>query len=57
MVYSMIVDAKDAAAVRFYQHFGFTRLGDDQRRLFQALKSFSDEAQSSSVVSINVIMP
>jgi GNAT superfamily N-acetyltransferase len=37
MAYAMIVDAKDEAAVRFYQHLGFTRLGDDQRRLIRAL--------------------
>jgi GNAT superfamily N-acetyltransferase len=37
MAYAMIVDAKDEAAVRFYQHLGFVRLGDDQRRLIRAL--------------------
>ena len=37
MAYAMIVDAKDEAAVRFYQHLGFARLGDDQRRLIRAL--------------------
>lgn len=37
MAYAMIVDAKDDAAVRFYQHLGFTRLSDDQRRLIRAL--------------------
>ena len=37
MAYAMIVDAKDDAAVRFYQHLGFTRLDDDQRRLVRSL--------------------
>jgi GNAT superfamily N-acetyltransferase len=37
MAYAMIVDAKDEAAVRFYQHLGFARLGDDGRRLIRAL--------------------
>lgn len=37
MAYAMLVDAKDDAAVRFYQHLGFTRLGDDGRRLIRAL--------------------
>jgi GNAT superfamily N-acetyltransferase len=37
MAYAMIVDAKDDAAVRFYEHLGFMRLGDDQRRLIRAL--------------------
>ena len=37
MAYAMIDDAKDDAAVRFYEHLGFMRLGDDQRRLIRAL--------------------
>ncbi len=37
MAYAMIVDAKDDAAVRFYQHLDFTRLVDDQRRLIRSL--------------------
>ena len=37
MAHAMIVDAKDEAAVLFYQHLGFTRLGDDGRRLIRAL--------------------
>lgn len=37
MAYAMIVDAKDEAAVRFYEHLGFARLGDDKRRLMRAL--------------------
>ena len=37
MAYAMIVDAKDDAAVRFYQHLGFARLGDDKRRLIRAV--------------------
>ena len=37
MAYAMIVDAKDDAAVRFYQHLGFARLDDDQRRLIRSL--------------------
>ena len=37
MAYAMVVDAKDEAAVRFYEHLGFTRLDDDPRRLIRAL--------------------
>jgi predicted N-acetyltransferase YhbS len=37
MAYAMVVDAKDNAAARFYEHFGFERLGDDPRRLIRAL--------------------
>lgn len=37
MAYAMIVDAKDEAAVRFYEYLGFARLGDDGRRLIRAL--------------------
>lgn len=33
----MVVDAKDEAAVRFYEHFGFQRLGDEPLRLVMAL--------------------
>lgn len=32
-VFAMLVDAKDAAARRFYEHFGFTLLLDHDRRL------------------------
>lgn len=32
-VFAMSVDAKDAAALRFYKHFGFTQLQDQGRRL------------------------
>lgn len=37
MAYAMIVDAKDDAAVRFYEHLGFARLDEDLRRLIRAL--------------------
>jgi GNAT superfamily N-acetyltransferase len=37
MAYAMIVDAKDEAAVRFYEYLGFARLGGDGRRLVRAL--------------------
>ena len=37
MAHAMVVDAKDEAAALFYQHLGFTRLGDDGRRLIRAL--------------------
>jgi len=30
----MVVDAKDEAAQRFYEHHGFTLLQGDPRRLF-----------------------
>jgi ribosomal protein S18 acetylase RimI-like enzyme len=32
-VFGMVVDAKDLAAQRFYEHYGFTRLRGDARRL------------------------
>jgi GNAT superfamily N-acetyltransferase len=32
-VFAMVVDAEDAAARRFYEHYGFTRLPGDTRRL------------------------
>lgn len=32
-VFAMLVDAKDEIACRFYEHFGFTRLLDQERRL------------------------
>jgi GNAT superfamily N-acetyltransferase len=32
-VFALLVDAKDAAAQRFYEHFGFTLLPGDTRRL------------------------
>jgi GNAT superfamily N-acetyltransferase len=32
-VYAMLVDAKDEAAQRFYERFGFTLLAGEQRRL------------------------
>ena len=37
MAYAMVVDAKDEAAVRFYEHLGFERLGDDRRKLIRSL--------------------
>ena len=37
MAYAMVVDAKDAQAVRFYEHLGFERLGDDRRKLMRSL--------------------
>ena len=37
MAYARVVDAKDEPAARFYEHLGFERLGDDQRRLIRAL--------------------
>jgi GNAT superfamily N-acetyltransferase len=33
-VFAMIVDAKDDAAQRFYEHYGFTLLPGEARRLF-----------------------
>lgn len=32
-IFAIIVDAKDEMAQRFYEHFGFTLLADDKRRL------------------------
>jgi GNAT superfamily N-acetyltransferase len=32
-VFALLVDAKDAAAQRFYEHFGFTLLPGEKRRL------------------------
>jgi ribosomal protein S18 acetylase RimI-like enzyme len=36
-VFAMVVDAKDEAAQRFYEHYGFTRLPGESRRLFLAI--------------------
>ena len=33
----MVVDAKDAAAVKFYERLGFERLADDSSRLIRPL--------------------
>jgi ribosomal protein S18 acetylase RimI-like enzyme len=33
-VFALVVDAKDAAAYRFYEHHGFSLLGGDTSRLF-----------------------
>ena len=33
MAYALVVDAKDDAALRFYQHFGFVLLGGEAARL------------------------
>jgi ribosomal protein S18 acetylase RimI-like enzyme len=33
-VFAMVVDAKDEAAQRFYEHHGFTLLATDSRRLY-----------------------
>lgn len=37
--YAIVVDAKDAAAVRFYEHFGFLKLGRNPRTLFLPLST------------------
>ena len=37
MAYAMVVDAKDEAAARFYQHLGFEPLTDEPRRLIRPL--------------------
>ena len=36
-VFAMVVDAKDEPAQRFYEHYGFTRLPGEGRRLFLAI--------------------
>ena len=38
-IYAMVVDAINAAAMEFYEQFGFTRLQVDRPRLFLPLKS------------------
>ncbi len=38
-VYALVVDAIDESAESFYRKFGFSRLGDESRRLFLPLKS------------------
>jgi ribosomal protein S18 acetylase RimI-like enzyme len=37
MGHLMVVDAKDEAAVQFYEQLGFERLMDDPSRLIRAL--------------------
>ncbi len=36
---AIVVDAKDPAAIRFYQRFGFEMLADTERRMFLTLKT------------------
>ena len=36
-VFAMVVDAKDEAAQRFYEHYGFTLLPGEGRRLFLSI--------------------
>lgn len=38
-IYAMVVDAVDDDALKFYEQFGFVRLGHDRYRLFLPLKS------------------
>jgi len=41
-IHAMVVDAIDDSAQRFYQRYGFTRLGSStQRRLFLPLKAIA----------------
>ena len=40
-IYAMVVDAIDDNAKGFYEQFGFTRLSDDNPRLFLPLKSIN----------------
>ncbi|TWT86719.1 Acetyltransferase (GNAT) family protein [Pseudobythopirellula maris] len=37
--YAVVVDAKDISATRFYEHFGFLKLGRDPRTLFLPLST------------------
>jgi GNAT superfamily N-acetyltransferase len=37
IAYAMVVDAKDEAATRFYEHLGFARLQKDRQRLIRRL--------------------
>ncbi len=39
-VYALVVDAKDAAAERFYRHHGFEPYGEAQRQLILPLGRF-----------------
>ena len=43
-VYALVVDAKDAAAERFYRHHGFERYGEATRRLILPLGRFKAAA-------------
>lgn len=49
-IFALLVDAKDEAAQRFYEHHGFTLLPETERRLCLpvalALRQFSKELQS-----------
>jgi len=41
-IHAMVVDAIDDSAQRFYERYGFTRLGSStQRRLFLPLKAIA----------------
>jgi len=39
-VFALLVDAKDDAAVNFYRHHGFERIGGKNRQLFVPLERF-----------------
>jgi len=39
---AVVVDAKDEAARRFYEHFGFRRLVDEPNRLFLAMATIAE---------------
>ncbi len=54
-VFAMLVDAKDEAAQRFYEHFGFTRLAGAERRLClpitRALLQFEERTERRRTVT------
>ena len=41
MAYALVVDAKDDAALRFYQHFGFIAFPSRRHRLFLPMKTIA----------------
>ena len=47
-VFAMVVDAKDEAAKRFYEHHGFMRLPDEALRLYLPITSALQRLASSN---------
>lgn len=47
-VFAMLVDAKDEPACQFYEHFGFTRLLDHERRLMLPIATALRQLESKA---------
>ena len=54
-VFALLVDAKDAAAQRFYLHHGFTLLPGETRRMFVPVASLAQHKQYCLEVPSSVV--